>query len=300
MENIIKLNEFRNDHYIIQRKLKIIFVVSISTFVFQITGGILSNSLALIADSFHLLIDFSAIGITLFAFRIANKPHSPKLTFGFHRVEILAAFINGITLIIMAAIILFEAYQRFFHPSEIETEILLIFASIGLAANIVMIILLKPESKSNLNIKGAYLHVIGDLLSSVGVIVGALIIYFISFPIIDTIVSVGIAILILRSGLLLCKKCLYIFMEGTPTEINSKDISKELEHFEEITEIHDLHVWALTSNLYAMTVHVKVKPEFLQRTNELLKKINQIMKQQFGITHCTIQIESDQDLIKPN
>ncbi len=294
------MNEFRNDQNFIQRKLKIIFVVSISTFVFQITGGILSNSLALIADSFHLLIDFSAIGITLFAFRIANKPHSPKLTFGFHRAEIIAAFINGITLIIMAAIILFEAYQRFLHPSEIETEILLIFASIGLAANIVMMVLLKPQSKSNLNIKGAYLHVLGDLISSIGVIVGAIIIYFTAFPIIDTIVSVGIAIVIIRSGLSLCKKCLHIFMEGTPSEINSKDISKELENFEEITEIHDLHVWTLTSNLYAMTVHVKVKPEFLQKTNELLKKINQTMKQQFGITHCTIQIESDQDLIRPD
>jgi len=294
------LNKFDNDQSFIQRKLKIIFVVSISTFVFQITGGILSNSLALIADSFHLLIDFSAIGITLFAFRIANKPHSPKLTFGFHRAEIIAAFINGITLIIMAAIILFEAYQRFLHPSEIETEILLIFASIGLAANIVMMVLLKPQSKSNLNIKGAYLHVLGDLISSIGVIVGAIIIYFTAFPIIDTIVSVGIAIVIIRSGLSLCKKCLHIFMEGTPSEIKSKDISKELENFEEITEIHDLHVWTLTSNLYAMTVHVKVKPEFLQKTNELLKKINQTMKQQFGITHCTIQIESDQDLIRPD
>ena len=294
------MNEFRNDQSFIQRKLKIVFLVSISTFVFQITGGILSNSLALIADSFHLLIDFSAIGITLFAFRIANKPHSPKLTFGFHRAEIIAAFINGITLIIMASIILFEAYQRFLHPSEIETEILLIFASIGLAANIVMIVLLKPQSKSNLNIKGAYLHVLGDLISSIGIIVGAIIIYFTAFPIVDTIVSVGISILIIRSGLLLCKKCLHIFMEGTPTEINSNDISKELENFEEITEIHDLHVWTLTSNLYAMTVHVKVKPEFLHKTNELLKKINKTLKQRFGITHCTIQIESDQDLIKPD
>lgn len=200
----------------------------------------------------------------------------------------------------MAAFILFEAYQRFLHPSEIETEILLIFASIGLAANIVMIFLLKPQSKSNLNIKGAYLHVLGDLISSIGIIVGAIIIYFTAFPIVDTIVSVGISILIIRSGLLLCKKCLHIFMEGTPTEINSNDISKELENFEEITEIHDLHVWTLTSNLYAMTVHVKVKPEFLHKTNELLKKINKILKQRFGITHCTIQIESDQDLIKPD
>jgi cobalt-zinc-cadmium efflux system protein len=218
----------------IQKKLKIVFAVSVSTFAFQIIGGIISNSLALIADSLHLMIDFSAIGITLFAFRIANRPHSEKLTFGFHRAEVVAAFINGISLIVMAAILLHEAYRRILQPSEIESEILLIFALIGLVANIVMIFLLKSESKSNLNIKGAYLHVLGDLLSSIGVIVGAFIILFMELQIIDTIISIGISILILRSGLLLCKKCLHIFMEGTPTEIKSGDISRELENFEEI------------------------------------------------------------------
>ena len=283
----------------VQKKLKIVFVVSVSTFVFQIIGGIISNSLALIADSLHLLIDFSAIGITLFAFKISNRPHSEKLTFGFHRAEIVAAFINGISLIVMASILFYEAYRRILQPSKIESETLLIFALIGLLANIVMIFLLKPESKSNLNIKGAYLHVLGDLLSSIGVIVGAIVILFTEFPIIDTIVSIGIAILIVRSGILLSKKCLHIFMEGSPSEIKSEDISKELENFEEITEIHDLHVWTLTSNLYAMTVHVKVKQEFLPKTNEILKKINFSMKQRFGITHCTIQIEGDHDLINP-
>lgn len=292
--------KFLVDPITIQRKLTIVFVVALSTFVVQITGGILSNSLALIADSFHLIIDFSAIGITLFAFKIAKKPHSEKLTYGFHRAEIVAALINGISLIVMAGIILHEAYQRILNPSEIHSEILLIFASIGLAANIVMIVLLKPETKSNLNIQGAYLHVLGDLLSSIGVIIGAIIILFTSIAVVDTIVSVGIAILIVRSGVLLCKKCIHIFMEGTPDEIKSTDISIELEKFEEIIEIHDLHVWTLTSNLYAMTVHVKVKPEILQQTNILLKKINQTMRQRFGITHCTIQIESDQDLIKPD
>ena len=292
--------KFLTDSKIVQKKLTIVFVVSLSTFVVQITGGILSNSLALIADSFHLIIDFSAIGIALFAFKIAKKPHSEKLTFGFHRAEIVAAFINGISLIVIAGIILHEAYQRVLKPSDIDSGILLIFASFGLAANVVMIFLLKSETKSNLNIKGAYLHVLGDLLSSIGVIVGALIVLFTSLPVIDTIVSIGIAILIIRSGLLLCKKCLHIFMEGTPAEIKSTDISEELENFEEIIEIHDLHVWTLTSNLYAMTVHVKVKPEILHQSNDLLKKINQTMRQRFGITHSTIQIESDHDLIKPN
>ena len=284
----------------IQKKLEIVLAISATIFVFQMVGGILSNSLALIADSFHILIDFSAIIITLFAFKLAKRPASPKLSFGFHRAEIIAAFINGITFFVLAAFILFEAYHRFFEPTEVEPSILLPFASIGLVANVIMAFVLKQDSATNLNIKGSYLHVLGDLFSSVGVVVGAIILYFVNFYVIDSIISVGIAVLIIRSGVILSRKTLIIFMEGTPDEIKSEDVYKEIENFDEVTEIHDLHVWTLTSNLFAMSVHVKVKPEFLMKPNELLKKINQTMKESCGITHCTIQIESDQDLIKPN
>ena len=284
----------------IQKKLEIVLAISATIFVFQMVGGILSNSLALIADSFHILIDFSAIIITLFAFKLAKRPASPKLSFGFHRAEVIAAFINGITFFVIAAFILFEAYHRFFEPTEVEPSILLPFASIGLAANVIMAFVLKQDSATNLNIKGSYLHVLGDLFSSIGVVVGAIILYFVNFYVIDSIISVGIAVLIIRSGVILSRKTLIIFMEGTPDEIKSEDVYKEIENFDEVTEIHDLHVWTLTSNLFAMSVHVKVKPEFLMKPNELLKKINKTMKESCGITHCTIQIESDQDLIKPD
>ena len=284
----------------IQKKLEIVLAISATIFVFQMVGGILSNSLALIADSFHILIDFSAIIITLFAFKLAKRPASPKLSFGFHRAEIIAAFINGITFFVLAAFILFEAYHRFFEPTEVEPSILLPFASIGLAANVIMAFVLKKDSATNLNIKGSYLHVLGDLFSSIGVVVGAIILYFVNFYVIDSIISVGIAVLIIRSGVILSRKTLIIFMEGTPDEIKSEDVYKEFENFDEVTEVHDLHVWTLTSNLFAMSVHVKVKPEFLMKPNELLKKINKTMKESCGITHCTIHIESDQDLIKPD
>jgi len=284
----------------IQKKLEIVLAISVTIFVFQMVGGILSNSLALIADSFHILIDFSAIIITLFAFKLAKRPASLKLSFGFHRAEVIAAFINGITFFVIAAFILFEAYHRFFEPTEVEPLILLPFASIGLAANVIMAFVLKKDSATNLNIKGSYLHVLGDLFSSVGVVIGAIILYFVNFYVIDSIISVGIAVLIIRSGVILSRKTLIIFMEGTPDEIKSEDVYKEIENFDEVTEIHDLHVWTLTSNLFAMSVHVKVKPEFLMKPNELLKKINKTMKESCGITHCTIQIESDQDLIKPD
>jgi len=284
----------------IEKRLWIVFVIAISLFVFELVGGILSNSLALIADSLHVMLDFSAIGISLFAFRIARRSHSPKLTFGFHRAEIVAAFVNGITLIGVAAFIIIEAYKRLFEPPEIDTILLVGFASIGLVANIVMANMLKKDSKSNLNVHGSYLHVIGDLLSSIGVIIGAIIMIISNNFIVDVIVSVGIAIIIARSGIILCKKCLHIFMEGTPQEIKISEVSQELMKFDEIVEVHDLHVWTLTSNLFSMTVHVKVKKEYLQKTNEILSKINQVVKEKFGITHCTVQIEGDQGLINPD
>ncbi|WP_067956792.1 cation diffusion facilitator family transporter [Nitrosopumilus sp. Nsub] len=283
----------------IQKRLSIVFIVSLSTFGFQITGGILSNSLALIADSFHLLIDFSAIAIALLAFKIAQRPHNLKMTFGFHRAEIVAAFINGISLLIMAGFILHEAYDRITAPQEIETNFLLVFASVGLLANIVMALILKEDSHTNLNVKGSYLHVLGDLVSSVGVVVGTLLIIYFDAMVIDSIISIGIAILVAHSGIRLSKKCLHIFMEGTPEKINLADIENELEKLDEIINVHDLHIWTLTSNMHAMSVHVKVRDSAVHHINEILKKINQIMQEKFGITHCTIQIEDDNDLINP-
>jgi len=276
-----------------------VFAVSLATFGFQITGGILSNSLALIADSFHLLIDFSAIAIALLAFRISQRPHNSKMTFGFHRAEVVAAFVNGISLLIMAGFILHEAYNRITAPPEIETNILLVFASVGLVANIVMALILKEDSHTNLNVKGSYLHVLGDLISSVGVVLGTLLIIYFDAIIIDSIISIGIAILVAHSGIRLSKKCLHIFMEGTPEKINLVDIENELEKLNEIIDVHDLHIWTLTSNMHAMSVHIKVRDSAVHHTNEILKKINQIMQEKFGITHCTIQIEDDNDLINP-
>ena len=281
-----------------EHKLWLVFVISVSIFVIEIVGGILSNSLALISDSLHVLLDFSAIGISLVAFRIAKKPHSTKLSFGFHRIEIVAALLNGITLILVSCFIFYESYKRFLEPQDIQINMLIGFAVVGFAANLAMMFILKKDSHSNLNIKGSYTHVIGDTLSSIGVIVGGIIMSFTNYSIIDPIISVGIGILIVRSGIILCKECLHIFMEGTPNEIKIQSVSEEIKKFEGVYEIHDLHVWTLTSNVFAMSVHVKITQESVPQTNSLLRKINEIMKEKFGINHCTIQIEHD--MINPD
>jgi len=284
----------------IEKRLWIVFFIAVSLFLFELVGGILSNSLALIADSLHVMLDFVAIGISLFAFRIARRNHTSKLTFGFHRAEIVAAFVNGITLIAVSVFIIIEAYKRFFEPPEIDAILLVSFAGIGLVTNILMAKMLHKDSESNLNVHGSYLHVMGDLLSSIGVIIGAIIMIITNSFIIDVIVSVGIAIIIARSGIILCKKCLHIFMEGTPEEIKISEVSQELLKIDEIVDVHELHVWTLTSNLFSMSVHVIVKLECLKHTNEIIRTINHTMKENFGITHCTIQIEGEQGLINPD
>ena len=284
----------------VEEKLGFVFFIAVGVFVLELVGGLLSNSLALISDSFHIMLDFVAIGISLFAFRVAKRPHSPQLTFGFHRAEIMAAFVNGISLVLVSIVIFYEVYNRFFNPPHINSQILIIFALVGLAANVAMARLLHHDSKSNLNAKGSYVHVIGDLVATVGVVVGGIMMLFIPNPMIDLLISTGIGVIIIRSGIILCKECLHIFMEGTPKEIKTDEISDTLKNFEEVLDVHDLHVWSLTSNMYAISVHVKIKAEFTNKNNVLLNKIRDMMKTKFGIDHCTIQIEDEYDLINPN
>ena len=276
-----------------------VLAISGAIFAFELAGGILSQSLALVSDSLHVLLDFSALGISLAAFRIAKRPHSATLSYGFHRVEILAALLNGASLVGISIFIFYEAYQRLLHPNTVNTPLLLVFASIGLAANIGMVLLLKKEKSHNLNIKGSYIHVLGDLLSSAAVIGGAIIMGLTANYAVDVIVSVGIGILIIRSGILLCRECLHIFLEGTPSEIDTEKIVAALQDFDEVNEVHDLHVWSLTSNLFVMSAHVRVG-ESLDDTNLLLQKMHRMMRDEFGINHCTIQIEKGHGLISPD
>lgn len=276
----------------VERKLGIAFVITVGIFVVELVGGLVSHSLSLLSDSFHILTDFLAIGLTFIAFRVAQRPHSSTMSFGFHRIEIFAALANGVTLIAITAWIFYEAYSRFLSPHNIDIPTALAFAAIGLVANIAMALLLKKESKSNLNVKGSYAHVLGDLISTVAVIGGAVLMMFIPNAIIDVIISIGIGGLILRSGISLCKECFHIFMEGTPHEIKVDEVAKEMHKFDEITEIHDLHIWTLTSNVVAMSAHIKVKHQYIGKANSILKKINALMREKFGIDHCTIQIEN--------
>lgn len=285
--------------YKVSARLKIAFAIALSIGILEVIGGIWSNSLALLSDAAHIFTDVIALGIALFAIRMATRPHTPSLTYGYHRVEVFAAFINGVILIGVSAFILYEAYRRFVEPPEVSTDIMIAFASIGLAANFAMMSILAKHRKDSLNIRGAFLHVVSDALASGGVIAGGIAIMFTSLNIIDPIVGVLISALILRSAIKLCKDCARIFLEGTPKGIDMLKVKKEIEKVEGVKDVHDLHIWTITSGMYALSGHVVVKDQMLSQSKEIISKINEMLKQKFHISHSTLQLENQESLLYP-
>ncbi len=276
---------------IMKRRLYIVFILSLSIGVLEVIGGILSNSIALISDSIHVFTDSIAIALTIFAFRLTLKPHTIKLTYGYHRVEILAAFVHGIILLIIAGYIIIESYNRFLTIQTININSLLTIASIGLIANLVMLILLNRE-KQNLNVKGAFLHILSDTLSSIGVIIAGILIYYTNLPIIDPIVAIIISILIIRSTIVLLKESTHILLEGVPKEIDLKELEYDIMKIEGVSSIHDLHLWCITKDMLALSAHVVVKDQMISNSNIIISKIREGMLK-YGISHVTIQIEAE-------
>ena len=280
-------------------RLKIAFAIALSVALLELIGGILSNSLALLSDAAHVFIDALSLGIALFAIKIAAKPHTPSLTYGYHRVEILAAFVNGATLIGVSAFIFYEAYRRFLEPPQVSSDLMIIFASIGLVANLVMVKILAKHSNESLNVRGAFLHVIGDALASVGVIAGGVAIAFTSLNIIDLLVGVFIGSIILRSAIKICRDCTRIFLEGTPKEVDIMEVKSEIEGVEGVKEVHDLHVWTITSGMDALSGHIVVNDQMLSQSQVILSRLNDMLKEKFGLYHSTLQLENQNDLIQP-
>ncbi len=259
--------------------------------VLEIVGGLLSNSLALLGDAGHVFADVLAITLSLAAMRIAVRPHTPSLTFGYHRAEILAALLNAIALIVITGFIFYEAYLRLSQPPPVKTPILLPIAVIGLVANSGMIVLLRKGSRRSLNLRGVYLHVLGDSISSVGVVIGAAIIAATSYYVVDPIVGTLIGVLILRSALILSRDSINILLEGVPRHLKIKEIAEAIREVSGVKEVHDLHVWAITSGLYALSGHIVVEDQSIKQASEIAKLVESRLKERFNIAHSTIQLE---------
>jgi len=275
-----------------QRGLRIALVLTATILVAEVIGGYLSNSLALLADAGHMLTDVLAIALAYFAIGFATRPPTERKTYGWYRLEVLAALINGVTLVVMSLFIFWEAYERITHPPEVSTFTMLVVAVVGLIANAFGLFFLHGHGHS-LNMRGAYLHVLGDLLSSVAVVAGGVFMAFTGIYVADPILSLLIGLIIIGGAYRLLRESVDVLLEAIPAGMELEDIGVAIAEVEGVVGVHDLHVWSLTSGLHALSCHVEVRSDTLAETDALLSRINEMLRERFTITHTTIQMESE-------
>jgi len=275
------------------RRVLIALVLTGLFMVVEIAGGIISGSLALLADAGHMLTDTMALALAAMAFHVSKRPPDGKLTFGYQRFQILAAFVNGISLLAIVGWILFEAVQRFLNPNEILGETMLVVAAAGLLVNMVSFAVLHSGDQENLNIRGAALHVAGDLLGSVAAIIAALVIIYTGWTPIDPILSVAVAVLIMRSAWSLVKRSAHILLEGAPEWLDVAAMQERVvAGVPGVGEIHHVHIWGLTPQELILTMHMSVV-DGVPSQSDVVRDTKQFMKDEYGIAHSTIEVDID-------
>ncbi len=261
--------------------------------VVEVIGGILSGSLALLADAGHMLTDTMALALAAVAFQASKRPADAKLTYGYQRFQILAAFVNGLSLLLIVGWILYEAVDRFRHPTAVLGETMLIVATIGLVVNVVAFVILHGGDRDNLNMQGAAIHVASDLIGSVATIIAAVVIIYTDWTPIDPILSVAVAMLILRSAWTLVKRSTHVLLEGAPDSLDISSMQNKLiGKVPAVVSIHHVHVWGLTQQDLMLTMHVRLKGEPGNPT-ECILQIKSVLQEEYGIGHSTIEIESE-------
>lgn len=267
-------------------------VLNLIISVAEITGGLISNSLSLISDALHNLSDGVAIFIAWIAHKISRRPSNAKRTFGYKRIEILSAFFNALILIAISLYLFYESILRIIEPEPVKGMMMLIVAAIGLIANIAAVFLLRVDSKKNINVKAAYLHLIGDTLTSFAVIVGGILIYFFDLFWIDPIITMLIGIYIIKQTWSILKQTVDILMQSTPSGLDLEMIKKDLEQFPEIANIHHVHIWNLDDQSVHFECHVDLSENSrISETESLHIRIEKMLKENYHVSHITIQFE---------
>jgi cobalt-zinc-cadmium efflux system protein len=271
-----------------KRSLKLVLAITVAMMVAEVLGGWFANSLALLADAGHMLTDAAAIGLALFAAWISERPPTANKTFGYLRLEVLAALVNGATLFVLAGLIVWHAIDRFVSPPAVEPQLMLGVAAVGLVANVVALKILHGGHEHSLNIRGAFLHVLGDLLGSVGALIAGVIILTTGWMLADPITSIVIAALILGGAWRLVRDSVDVLLEATPRSISLQQVADRISSIPDILEVHDLHVWTVTSGVIAMSGHAIVAEP--SRNQAVLETVQRRMAE-LGINHVTVQIE---------
>jgi len=272
-------------------RLRLVLVLTSLFFVVEVLGGLWTNSLALLSDAGHMLSDMFALGLSLFAFWLSSRKPSPTKTYGYYRFEVVAAFINGVLLILIALWIFGEAYSRFQEPAAVKTVPMLVIAVLGLMINLLGIYLLHEIGTKNINIRGALFHLIGDAAGSVGAIAAAIAISLTGWTLFDPLVSVLIGLLIIYSAWRLLWDVVNILMQGVPPHIDLDSIRQGILSVDGVIGVCDLHIWSLTSEVESLSAHVVV--EDMGRNKEILEKLTCLIRDRFGINHVTLQIEDE-------
>ncbi len=279
----------------VKQRLKWALLFTALILVVELVGGILANSLALIGDAAHMFSDMAALSLSWMALTWAHRPSPDDKTYGYHRAEILAALINGVLLFSMAGMIAMSAWERLNEPSKIDPITVMVVAAIGLVANLIVILILKDSHhhhSHDLNVKSAFYHVIGDTVSSAGVIIGGAVIWFTGWYYVDSLIALAIAGLLVWGAKNILSDSVHILMEGAPKNAPIDDVVEELKLLPGIIDIHELHIWSICSNVNALSAHVLIPDQKVNQAEVLLGDIQSALADKFNITHSTIQFES--------
>ena len=272
-----------------QNRLFLSLLVTIVILIAEVIGGIMSHSLALLSDAGHVLTDAFALGLSLIALLIMNRPSDHRATYGYQRIGLIAALINGVSLVVIAIFIFLEAYKRFNSPPEINTSVMLLIAVAGLLGNLIMAWILGHKHE-DLNMKSVWLHVLGDTISSVGVIVAGVVIKLTGWVLADTIASGIVGVMIIIGGTRVIKETLWILLDLSPVGFHAEDLAKTIAGIPEVKAVHDVHVWSIGHGIPAFSGHVQVPDQKISETDTIRKKIERLLVDQ-GIKHAVIQME---------
>ncbi len=272
-------------------KLKYSILLSLTILLAEVIGGLFSNSLALLSDAGHVFADVIALSLSWYGVRQASRPSNSRMTFGYHRIGVVVAIVNALTIFIIAAVILYEAYNRFQQPPEIKSQLMIIVALVGLAANILVTWWLRREQKSNINVRSAFWHAMGDALASVGVIIGGIIILFTDQFWVDPVVSVLISLVILYAAWSIFREGFRVILESVPSDVDILAMIKALKQVPGVKDVHDVHVWSITPELRAMNGHILIEDISTSQAADIRADVERVVREQYHIEHTTLQME---------
>lgn len=274
-----------------QKNLLRVLLITGTFMIIEVVGGLLTSSLALLADAGHMLTDVAALGLSAFAMWMAARPSTPEKSYGYHRAEILTAVTNAVVLLLLSVWILYEAYRRVFEPAHVLGVPMLFIGLLGLTVNVASMKLLADDSASSLNVRSAYVEVLSDAISSVGVILGGVTIWLTGWYLIDPLLSAGISVFIVWRTWALLTQAVHVLMEGVPTHLDAKEVGQAMAGMPGVKGIHDLHIWTITSSLDALSAHVVVPVG--EDRDAVLDRLQQLLRDRYGIDHVTLQIVED-------